>query len=60
MCVVDRRNRRKRPDDDEGGEVPGDTGNWLNVRAGNRVARIVQTPGEDVFGGYLVERVFGI
>ncbi|KAF2145647.1 uncharacterized protein K452DRAFT_324563 [Aplosporella prunicola CBS 121167] len=59
MCVVDRRDRRKRDDDVEG-EKPGDTGNWLGKRAGNRVSRIVSTPGTKVFGQYLLERVFGV
>ncbi|EOD43826.1 putative inosine-uridine preferring nucleoside hydrolase protein [Neofusicoccum parvum UCRNP2] len=39
MCVVDRRPRRLRAADGEAGEVPGDTGNWLGRRAGNRVRR---------------------
>lgn len=60
MCVVDRRNRKKRLDDDgEGGQVPSDTGNWLGVRSGNRIDRVVGTPGEERFGGELLGRVFG-
>ncbi|KAI9839877.1 MAG: hypothetical protein M1819_000069 [Sarea resinae] len=59
MCVVDRRSRRKRPDDGEGGEVAGDTGSWLHPRKGNRVFRIVATPGEDKFAPYLLDRIFG-
>ncbi|KAK5171566.1 putative nucleoside hydrolase [Cryomyces antarcticus] len=59
MCVVDRRNRRRREDDGEGGEVPGDTGNWLGKGSGNRVGRVVGTPGEDKFGAYLLHRIFG-
>jgi len=43
----------------EGDEVPGDTMGWLNVKKGNRVTRIVGTPGEDAFGAYLMERIFG-
>ncbi|EON61302.1 hypothetical protein W97_00515 [Coniosporium apollinis CBS 100218] len=60
MCVVDRRNRKKRLDDDgEGGQVPSDAGNWLGVRSGNRIDRVVGTPGEERFGGVLLGRVFG-
>ncbi|RMX80110.1 hypothetical protein D0869_07809 [Hortaea werneckii] len=36
MCVVDRRSRRKREDDDVC-ERAGDSGNWLSSKAGNRV-----------------------
>ncbi|KAK5121011.1 hypothetical protein LTR85_005795 [Meristemomyces frigidus] len=57
MCVIDRRSRRKREDDDMG-ERDGDSGNWLSGAAGNRIGRCVGTPGEDVFGGYLLKRVF--
>ncbi|KAK8196770.1 hypothetical protein M8818_006937 [Zalaria obscura] len=60
MCVVDRRNRKKRAGDDGEGDVPGDTGNWLSERSGNRVGRCVKTPGETVFAGFLIKRVFGV
>lgn len=40
-------------------EVPGDTMGWLSVKKGNRVGRIVSTPGEHAFGAYLMERIFG-
>jgi hypothetical protein len=43
----------------EGGDAPGDNGGWLSMSKGNRINRIVGTPGEDAFGPYLVERVFG-
>lgn len=60
MCMVDRRERRLRKNDDgEGGEVPGDTGNWLSRKAGNRIKRCVGTPGGDKFAAELLERVFG-
>ncbi|KAF2085108.1 nucleoside hydrolase [Saccharata proteae CBS 121410] len=59
MCVVDRRGRRRRRDDGIEGEVPGDTGNWLSGGAGNRVRRVVRTPGEDVFGAWMLGRIFG-
>lgn len=60
MCMVDRRERRLRKNDNgEGGEVPGDTGNWLSRKAGNRIKRCVGTPGGDKFAAELLERVFG-
>lgn len=45
--------------DDEEGDAPGDNGGWLDVRKGNRINRIVSTPGEETFGPYLLDRVFG-
>jgi inosine-uridine nucleoside N-ribohydrolase len=59
MCIVDRRNRKLRDDDDEGGEVPGDTGNWLSSNSGNRIDRMVGSPGDDLFAGYLLDRILG-
>ncbi|KAF1989346.1 nucleoside hydrolase [Aulographum hederae CBS 113979] len=60
MCVTDRRDRRRRVvAEGDLAEVPGDTGNWLNDFAGNRIVRMEGTPGVDVFGGVLLERVFG-
>jgi hypothetical protein len=44
---------------DELADVPGDHGGWLDIKRGNRINRIVSTPGEDVFGPYLLERIFG-
>ncbi|KAH8663022.1 Inosine/uridine-preferring nucleoside hydrolase domain-containing protein [Tricladium varicosporioides] len=41
------------------GDAPGDNGGWLDVRKGNRINRIISTPGEEAFGPYLLERVFG-
>lgn len=59
MTVVDKRNRKKRAPDDGEGEIPGDSGNWLSLNAGNRVGRCVQSPGADLFAPYLLRRVFG-
>lgn len=59
MCVVDRRPRKKREDEDEG-ERPGDTGNWLGMKSGNRLRRCVGSPGEDLFGGLLLKRIFAL
>jgi hypothetical protein len=60
MCVVDRRNRRRREGAGEGDEEqPGDSGNWLSERTGNRLRRCVKTPGEDLFAPLLLQRIFG-
>lgn len=45
--------------DGEAGDAPGDNGGWLSAYKGNRINRIVGSPGEEVFGPYLLERVFG-
>ncbi|KAK0773236.1 hypothetical protein LTR38_016634 [Friedmanniomyces endolithicus] len=59
MCVVDNRTRKKR-EDSEVGEQPGDSGNWLSRWAGNRLARCVGSPGEETFGGYMLKRIFDL
>ena len=62
MCVVDRRTRKKRPEGDEG-ERPGDSGNWLSLRGGNRMQRCTGTPqtvGDDHFGEFMIRRVFAL
>ena len=56
MCVVDRRSRKRA---EEGQELPGDSDGWLSPRKGNRVRRMVSTPGEDNFAPYLLQRIFG-
>lgn len=59
MCVVDRRSRKRREDDDgEGGEVSGDTGAWLSGGCGNRLGRCVGTPGERALAPFLLDRIF--
>ena len=40
-------------------QAEGDEYGWLHLQKGNRIDRIVGTPGEDMFGPYLVARVFG-
>lgn len=59
MCVVDKRTRAKR-EDDEMGEVAGDSGNWLNRKAGNRMRRAIRSPGQEhgAFGTELLHRIF--
>lgn len=57
MCVTDGRGRRRQNDADTG-DQPGDHGGWLRGGAGNRLRRCVQSPGEDAFGPFLLQRVF--
>lgn len=40
-------------------EVPGDDMGWLSVRKGNRINRIIASPGEEIFKEILMERIFG-
>ncbi|PHH58980.1 hypothetical protein CDD81_3968 [Ophiocordyceps australis] len=39
-------------------QVPGDTMGWLSVLKGNRINRIIATPGQDVFKQVWIDRVF--
>ncbi|EGY21666.1 hypothetical protein VD0002_g9967 [Verticillium dahliae] len=39
-------------------DAPGDDDGWLNVTKGNRINRIIASPGEDAFAEYLMKRVF--
>lgn len=39
--------------------VPGDDHSWLSVRKGNRVNRVIGSPGEELFKEVLMKRVFG-
>ena len=57
MTVVDRRSRKRRESD---GVRPHDLGNWLGNKSGNRVDRMVGSPGEEAFARYLLERVLGL
>ncbi|PHH73709.1 hypothetical protein CDD82_5310 [Ophiocordyceps australis] len=72
MHVVDRRTRAKPaeaaaaasvdPHEDANivslDQVPGDTMGWLSVLKGNRIHRIIATPGQDVFKQVWMDRVF--
>ncbi|PNP47527.1 hypothetical protein TGAMA5MH_01348 [Trichoderma gamsii] len=40
-------------------EVPGDTMGWLSVRKGNRIRRVIGTPGENTFKEVWMQRIFG-
>ena len=63
MCVIDGRQRKR-----DGGvavegeweELPGDHGNWLNRRSGNRVRRAVESPVVESFERELLTRIFGV
>lgn len=44
---------------DDKTESVDDNGGWLDVKKGNRINRIVGSPGEDDFAPYLLRRVFG-
>ncbi|OAA68591.1 inosine-uridine preferring nucleoside hydrolase [Niveomyces insectorum RCEF 264] len=75
MHVVDRRKRARPGDNDgatevagvaelgagpeESGDVPGDTMGWLSAKKGNRINRMVGSPGETVFAELLMKRIFG-
>ncbi|KKZ63830.1 DNA glycosylase [[Emmonsia] crescens] len=56
MCVVDRRNRKRRDDDLVS---ISDNGHWLSNLSGNRVQRMVSSPDAEVFGGDMLDRIFG-
>lgn len=45
--------------DDGEGNLAGDEDGWLTAWKGNRIRRIVSSPGEDAFAPYLLERIFG-
>ncbi|ETI22368.1 hypothetical protein G647_06442 [Cladophialophora carrionii CBS 160.54] len=55
MTVGDKRARRRRNSD---GEVPHDRGNWLGNRSGNRVDRMLESPGRDEASKYLLKSIF--
>lgn len=73
MHVVDRRGRAKPAGEDSTVEtnpsdpldkvtlddIPGDEMGWLSVRKGNRINRMVGSPGEDLFAGVLLNQLFG-
>lgn len=54
--MLDSRARKERP---TVGEVPGDDEGWRSFWRGNRINRMVQSPGEAAFASYLMKRVFG-
>ncbi|KAK1622782.1 inosine-uridine preferring nucleoside hydrolase [Colletotrichum phormii] len=65
MCVVDRRGIKKavglsiEADESAVEELVGDTGGWLGANRGNQIRRVVESPGEDLFGEILLKNIFG-
>ncbi|KAL2387899.1 hypothetical protein RJ035_003841 [Blastomyces gilchristii] len=57
MCVVDRRSRKRRDDDLVSFS---DNGHWLSNVSGNRVVRMVMSPGAARFGEEMLDRIFGM
>ncbi|EXJ77761.1 DNA glycosylase [Capronia epimyces CBS 606.96] len=55
MTVGDKRPRKRRNSD---GEVPHDRGNWLGNRSGNRIYRMLESPGRDAAAPYLLDAIF--
>ena len=39
-------------------DVPGDTMGWLSVRKGNRINRMISSPGQEIFADVLMNKVF--
>lgn len=56
MTVGDRRSRKRRNSD---GEAPHDRGNWLGNRSGNRIYRLLQSPGREIAGNWIMDRILG-
>ena len=56
MTVSDQRPRRRRNSD---GEVPHDRGNWLGRISGNRVVRMLESPGKEEVGTWMLDRILG-
>lgn len=56
MTIGDKRPRKRRNSD---GEVPHDRGNWLGNKSGNRIYRMLESPGRERAGQELLERIFG-
>lgn len=59
MCVIDRRSRRKRaPSEDDTLEIEGDSGGWLHPLHGNRIRRMVGSPGDEMLAEDLLGSIF--
>ncbi|CAH0027251.1 unnamed protein product [Clonostachys rhizophaga] len=67
MHVVDKRNRKIADDgstptgvsSEAADNILGDDMGWLNPNKGNRINRLVKSPGVDVFREHWIQRVFG-
>jgi hypothetical protein len=57
MCVVDRRSRKRRETDDENLD---DEGQWLGKHSGNRIDVLVESPGGEKLGPFMLDRIFGL
>lgn len=53
MCITDRRGRKRSTVD-----VPGDRDGWLNILRGNRVWRVIGSPGTEEFENWIIGRIF--
>ncbi|KAH8812821.1 inosine-uridine preferring nucleoside hydrolase [Xylogone sp. PMI_703] len=66
MHITDQRGRKRAVSVDAQGsasvsidEIPGDTFGWLSAKRGNRINRLVESPGIEKFAPYLMQRLFG-
>lgn len=72
MHIIDKRGRAKPAEQDSTvqtnpedpldavtlDQIPGDDQGWLSVRKGNRINRMLSSPGQDIFAGILLDRIF--
>lgn len=62
MHIMDKRGRPRAKGATSGGvgsdEIPGDDMGWLSAKRGNRVDRVVGSPGFERFAGELMHRIF--
>lgn len=56
QTIRDKRARKRRNSD---GERPHDRGNWLGNRSGNRILRMLESPGRDAAAPYLLDMILG-
>jgi inosine-uridine nucleoside N-ribohydrolase len=56
QTVGDKRPRKRRNSD---GAVPHDRGNWLGNKSGNKVYRMLESPGRDAAAPYMLSTIFG-
>jgi inosine-uridine nucleoside N-ribohydrolase len=56
QTVGDKRSRKRRNSD---GERPHDKGNWLGNKSGNRILRLLESPGREQASQTLLDMIFG-
>ena len=56
QTIGDKRARKRRNSD---GERPHDRGNWLGNQSGNRILRMLESPGRDKAAEYLMDMILG-